>query len=169
MASTFKRADQLGRTGARIAPALSVVTGSLVTIVPFIAVVPIFPPAGLSMLLAWRLTRPGVFRPWMPVPLGLLDDLVSGQPFGGAIFLWTMCFLTIDLIDQRVLLRGWRQDWMIAAGATAAFLLIERFAAAPFDSQVETALLLQIVAAALFYPVAVRLVLWLDRRRGTRT
>ncbi|MFX5813291.1 hypothetical protein ABTE31_21535, partial [Acinetobacter baumannii] len=78
--------DEAPVTGfQRFVPALSVMVGSAVTLWPFIATFPILPPFGLLMLLGWRLTKPDSLRIWAPLPLGLFDDLISGQPLGTAM------------------------------------------------------------------------------------
>ena len=68
---------------------LSVVLGSMTTLLPVVATVPFLPPFGLMMLLAWRLMRGDSMKVWMPVPLGFFDDMLSGQPLGSAMLLWT--------------------------------------------------------------------------------
>src|SRR3546814_20303414 len=68
-------------------PAISVMLGSLVTIIPVIFPGGLLPPFGLMVLLAWRLLRPESLKIWSPVLLGLFDDLLSGQPFGSAMLL----------------------------------------------------------------------------------
>src|SRR3546814_6385482 len=73
-----------------IIPAISVMLGSLVTIIPVIFPGGLLPPFGLMVLLAWRLLRPESLKIWSPVLLGLFDDLLSGQPFGSAMLLWTI-------------------------------------------------------------------------------
>ena len=55
-----------------------------------------------------------------PLPLGLFDDLVSGQPLGSAMLLWTLCFLAIDVLEQRLVWRDFWQDWLIAVGRDRA-------------------------------------------------
>lgn len=148
----------------RIVPAASVMIGSLATIWPLVASFPVLPPLGLMLLVGWRLTRPGTFTIWAPLPLGLFDDLFSGQPLGSAMLLWTMCFLAIDLIDQRLAFPDFRQDWMVAAGAIGFCLIGGRLIAAPFGAHVDTVLVLQIMASVLLYPLAARLCVRLDRR-----
>ena len=150
----------------RAVPIGSVMLGSLLTILPFVAGFPVLPPLGLMVLLGWRLLRPEVFRIWAPVPLGFFDDLVSGQPLGSAVLLWTLAFFAIELFDQRLVWRDFRQDWLIAGGAIAFCLIGGRLLASPIEARVDTMLLLQIVMAILFYPVVARLVAWLDRKRG---
>ena len=147
-------------------PAGTIMLGSLITIWPFIASFPFLPPFGLMMLLGWRLTRPDIFRIWAPLPLGFFDDLVSGQPLGNAMLLWTLCFFMIDLIDQRLVFRDFWQDWLIASGAIGFCLIAGRLIAAPIGAHVDTVLLLQIVISAMLFPLVARLCAWLDRKRG---
>ncbi|MDQ2877815.1 MAG: rod shape-determining protein MreD [Pseudomonadota bacterium] len=149
-------------------PAASVMLGSIVTIWPFMASFPVLPPFGLLMLLGWRLLRPGLFRIWAPLPLGLFDDLFSGQPLGSAILLWSLCFFAIDLFDQRLVYRDFWQDWLVASGAIAFCLITGRLIASPFSAHVDTVLLLQILIAVMLFPFISRLCAWLDRKREAR-
>nr|WP_264944753.1 rod shape-determining protein MreD [Sphingomonas canadensis] len=147
---------------ARWLAPLSVVIGSLVTILPVIATFTFLPPFGLLMLLGWRMHRADAMKVWAPVPLGLLDDLVSGQPLGSAMLFWTLCFLAIDVLDTRLVWRDFWQDWAIAAGAIGFCLIAGRLVAAPLSAHVDTALLIQIVASAALFPLATRLCARLD-------
>ena len=149
----------------RLLPAASVMVASLITTWPFIASFPVLPPFGLLILLGWRLTRPDVFRIWAPLPLGFFDDLLSGQPLGSAMLLWTLCFFMIDLIDQRLVFRDFWQDWLIAAGAVGFCLIAGRLVASPIGTHVDTVLLLQIVVSIMLFPLAARFCAWLDRKR----
>lgn len=150
----------------RLVASLSVMAGSLLTIWPFIAAFPILPPAGLMMLLAWRLRRPDALPVWAPVPLGLFDDLISGQPIGSAILLWTLTFFAIDLVERRLMFRDFWQDWLVAAGGIAACLALGRLIASPLGAHVDTVVIVQIVLSILLYPVAASLAGWLDSRRA---
>ena len=158
--SPFDEANE--RRFARFVPALSVLAGSALTLWPLIATVPILPPFGLLMLLGWRLTRPESLRVWAPLPLGLFDDLVSGQPLGNAILTWTLCFFMIDLIDQRVVNREFWEDWLIAAGGIGFCLMLGRLVTTSIGAHVDTVLLLQIAIAILLFPLAARLCAMLD-------
>ncbi len=144
-------------------PALSVVIGSSITIVPFIATLPILPPLGLMMLFGWRLGRPESLPIWSPLLLGLFDDVVSGQPLGSAMLLWTLSFLAIDLLDQRLVWRDFWQDWLLAAGGIGACLIGGRLVATPLGSNVDTVLLLQTLVSIMLFPVISRLIAWIDR------
>jgi rod shape-determining protein MreD len=149
----------------RLLPAASVLLASLMTTWPFVATFPILPPLGLMMLLGWRLTRPAVFPIWAPLPLGFFDDLISGQPLGNAMLLWTLCFFMIDLIDHRLVFRDFWQDWLIAAGSIGFCLIVGRLVTAPIGAHVDTVLLLQIVISVMLFPLVARLCAWLDRKR----
>lgn len=151
---------------ARLLPPVSVLLGSLATTWPFVATFPVLPPLGLMMLLGWRLSRPDVFRIWAPLPLGFFDDLVSGQPLGNAMLLWTLCFFMIDLIDQRLVFRDFWQDWLIATGSIGFCLIVGRLVASPIGAHVDTVLLLQIVISTMLFPLVARFCAWLDRKRG---
>lgn len=83
-------------------PVVTVMLGSMLTILPVIAQSPAMPPFGLLVLLAWRLLRPELWRAWVGLPLGLFDDMMSGQPIGSAMFLWTVMLIGIDAIEHRL-------------------------------------------------------------------
>jgi rod shape-determining protein MreD len=147
-------------------PIASVVLGSLVTIVPIVVSYPVLPPFGLMMLLGWRLLRPELFKIWAVAPFGLFDDLVSGQPMGSAMLLWTISFFAIEIFDQRLVWRDFWQDWTIAAGAIAFCLIAGRLIASPIGAHVDTMLIAQIAVSALLFPWIARIIAWLDRKRG---
>ncbi len=151
---------------ARALPWATVAGGSLLTVAPFVATMPVLPPFGLLMLLAWRLLARFALRPWAAAPLGLFDDLVSGQPLGSAVLLWSLCFLAIEYVEQRLVFRDFWQDWLIAGGAIACALVGGRVLATPFAAQVDLAVALQIIVSVLLFPVATRLVASIDRKRG---
>lgn len=153
-------------TAAWAIPVVSIIVGSLITILPLIATFPVLPPLGLMTLLAWRLLRPNTVPIWSPLPLGLFDDLISGQPLGSAILLWTVSLLVVDLLDQRLMARDFWQDWVLASGAIGFCLIIGRLIATPLEAHVDTLLLFQVIAAVLLYPFVARLVGWLDAKRG---
>lgn len=156
----------LPRQTARALPWMTVVGGSMVTAMPLIAGVPLLPPFGLLMLLAWRLLVRFSMRPWAAGVLGFVDDLVSGQPLGSAVLLWSLCSLLIDISEQRLVFRDFWQDWLTAAGLIAGCLFGARLLAVPLAARVDLAVLAQGVAAVLLFPAAMRLVAWLDRQRA---
>lgn len=155
------RSEKLPRS-VWLAP-LSVVLGSLTVLLPIVATVPFLPPFGLMMLLGWRLVRGDSMKVWMPVPLGFVDDMFSGQPLGSAMVLWSLATLMVDVLDTRLVWRDFWQDWLIASGAIGLVLIGGRLVAAPLSAHVDTAVLLQIVVSAALFPVIARFCAWLDR------
>ncbi len=151
---------------ARALPWMTVMVGSLTTAVPVIATFPILPPLGLLMLVTWRLLARFALRPWAAAPLGAFDDLLSGQPLGSSVLLWSLVFLGIDLIERRLVYRDFWQDWLIASAAIILCLAGGRILAVPMGAQVDGAMAAQGVATILLFPVAARLVAWIDRKRG---
>lgn len=148
-------------------PAVSIMAGSCVTILPAIFSAPLLPPCGLLMLLGWRLLRPELFRIWAPVPLGLFDDLLSGQPLGSAMLLWTLCFLAVDMIDRRMFWRDFRQDWLIATGLIAAAIAAGALIAWPAHLPPPFAAIgVQMLLSAALFPLATRIVARLDSWRA---
>lgn len=114
----LQHVPRLGRHPSRFrlagTPVITVMLGSMLTALPVIAQSPVMPPFGLLLLLSWRLLRPELWRAWIGVPLGLFDDMMSGQPIGSAMFLWTVMLIGVDTVEQRMLWRSYRQDWLIA-------------------------------------------------------
>ena len=151
---------------ARAIPWLTVMAGSLMTIVPLIATIPILPPFGFVMLLAWRLLARYALRPWAAAPLGLFDDLLSGQPLGSAVLLWSLAFVAIDMIEQRLVYRDFWQDWLIASGGIACCVIGGRFLGVRVGTHVDTVLLAQIVITMMLFPLAARIVAMIERRRA---
>lgn len=135
----------------------SILGGSLVTLLPVVATVPFLPPFGLLMFLGWRLLRPGALPVWAAAPLGLFDDLVSGQPLGSAVLLWQLCSLMLDLVDTRLVTRDFWQDWLLAGGSIAVCLIAGRAFATSLSAHVDTVLIFQIVVSVALFPAATRL------------
>ncbi|MEQ1548019.1 MAG: rod shape-determining protein MreD [Chakrabartia sp.] len=147
-------------------PAASVMLGSMAPILPMIATAPILPPLGLLMLLAWRLLVRELWPVWAGLPLGLFDDLLSGQPLGSSAFLWTLSFFIIDLFDRRMMWRDYKQDWLIGAGLLAATLFGGLLIANLTGGSTNPLYVIpQIVVTCLCLPFALRLCSSLDRLR----
>jgi len=156
---------------ANTVPYASIIAGSLLPILLFQAdVMPIAPPLGFMMLVAWRLMRPGLLPIWSGVPLGLFDDLVSGQPIGSAVLLWSLAMIAFEYLEQRMPWRGFWQDWFTAGLAIIVYILAAMaLSRATVSPALLFAMLPQIVVAVVLYPVFARLVSRLDRFRLART
>ncbi|MCC7393280.1 MAG: rod shape-determining protein MreD [Sphingomonadaceae bacterium] len=153
----------------RLTPTISVLLASAVTLLPLAPGAPLLPPLGLMMLLAWRLLRSDIWPLWIGLPLGLVDDLMSGQPVGSAVFLWSAAILTLDFVDRRIVWRDFWQDWAIAAAMLAVALFVGGLLArsgGPLD--LLRLLTPQWLLSLLLMPLAMRLVGSLDAWRRLR-
>jgi len=147
-------------------PWLLVMLGSLSPTWPVIASAPVMPPLGFLLLVAWQQLRPGLFPVWAGLPLGLFDDLYSGQPMGSAVVLWSAAMLGLDFIELRFPWRGFVLNWLEASGFIAAYLILSlQIANLGGGSTQLTAILPQVLLAILTYPIAGRLVGLADRFR----
>jgi rod shape-determining protein MreD len=147
-------------------PWLSTMLASMVTFSPIVASAPVLPPLGFMTLLAWRLLRPTLLPVWAGLPLGLFDDLYSGQPFGSGMVLWSLTMLAMDVIDEKFLWRGFVQDWLTAAALLAAYVVLTATLAGlvtgyPLPVTVGP----QVLLTVLLHPVVTRVVALLDRVR----
>lgn len=147
-------------------PWLTVMAGSLVPALPFIASAPLMMPLGFMLFLAWRQVRPGLLPVWSGLPLGLFDDIYSGQPIGSGIVLFSLAAIAGDMIDVRVPWRGFVLDWLVASAALLLFLLLGlQFANWAGGDTTPFAVLPQFLFSALLYPLANRFVASCDRFR----
>lgn len=154
---------------AYVTPWLAIVLASFVPLWPLIASAPLVPPFGYLMLLAWRQLRPGLLPVWAGAVLGLFDDMVSGQPMGSAVFLWSITMLTLDLIEARFPWRNFLTEWVLAAGMIAVYILADAgLANAAGGSTPVIVTVPQIVLSVLVYPLVGRTVAMLDRWRLKR-
>jgi rod shape-determining protein MreD len=152
-------------------PIISVLVASaLPMMLPLVAAWAYLPPLGLLLFLAWRLLHPSLWPVWIGLPLGLWDDLLSGQPIGSAMGLWTLTLLAIDFVDQRTYWRGYWQDWLIAGIAMAIIILAGAVFVHPSAriSDLFALVGLQVVASILLFPMMVRVAAWLDSIRLLR-
>ncbi|QHL91574.1 rod shape-determining protein MreD [Sphingomonas changnyeongensis] len=151
---------------ARIVPVAATMAGSMVSGLPVILDQPLLPPAGLMMLLAWRLLRPGLWPVWAALPLGLFDDLASGQPVGSAMLSWTLIFLAIEASERTLVWRDYVQDWLIAALCLIGGIVFGYVAALAAGGAAPFAVIVpQMLMAVLLFPMTARLCARLDQWR----
>jgi rod shape-determining protein MreD len=153
----------------RSVPYVTIMLGSLLPVLLIADLMPLFPSLGFLMLLGWRMVRPGLLPLWAGAPLGAFDDLVSGQPFGSAVLLWSLAMIVIELIETRFPWRGFWQDWF-TAGVIAVFywfaaLLVSGASVTP---ELLIVALPQALLSVMLYPIIARMVAGLDRFRLAR-
>jgi rod shape-determining protein MreD len=150
-------------------PWLSILLGSLTPLLPVIAPAPVLPPFAYLLLLAWRLMRPGLLPLWSGLPLGAFDDLYSGQPFGSGVLLFSLTMIGIELLDVRFPWRSFWQDWIIAIGVIAAYLVLALALSGGRPTEADLiALAPQFLLSIVVFPVIARIVSLLDRLRLLR-
>jgi rod shape-determining protein MreD len=143
---------------------------ALPTMLPLIANSPVLPPFGLLVFLCWHLLRTEMWPVWIGIPLGLVDDLFSGAPFGTAVFLWTVTSIFIHYLSQKILWRGFWHDWLIASLLIACIQLVSAKFSHPHAEWAKLLLMTapQIISSILLFPLFVRLVATVDRFRLKR-
>ena len=116
-----KAPSQFQRQGV---PIFSTMVASMAPLIPAISTAPGTPPWGFLLLLGWRMLHRNIWPAWLGLPLGLWDDMFSGQPLGSSMLIWTLALLGLDMLDRRMVWRDFLQEWGIAAAMIFASLLL---------------------------------------------
>lgn len=164
------RRRRLGpRAGAEYYPPFTILVASLLALFPAFTPGAWWPDLALLVLIAWRLRRSDAFPDWWAIPFGLFNDLVTGQPIGQSIVIFTLAMIAINLADIRLRWRSHWSEWAIATLLVALGELIEwqvnAIAGAP--SPLRT-LGPPVAIAALAFPLAAILIGKLDDFRLRR-
>ncbi len=150
-------------------PWLSVMFGTLLPLLLPIASAPLMPPVSFLILVSWRQLRPDLLPIWAGLPLGLFDDLFSGQPFGSAILLWSVTMIAMEAIEAQIPWRSVIIDWLAASVIIVLYLLATLGLANAAGGHVLAIMIVpQLILSILVFPLAGRLVSWLDNFRLTR-
>ncbi len=150
-------------------PWATILLGSLTPWLPIIAPAPVLPPFGLMFLLAWRLLRPGLLPLWAGLPLGLFDDLYSGQPFGSGVLLFSLVLIVIELIEIRFPWRNFWLDWLTASAILIVYLVAAAILSGSELSLMQLRVIVpQLLLSIVLFPVVARFVAHLDRLRLMR-
>ena len=162
--------SRIGRTPSQTqrqaVPIISTMIGSMTPLLPVIATAPLMPPWGLMVLIAWRMLHRNLWPVWMGLPLGLFDDMFSGQPLGSAMMLWTLSLFGLDLLDRRMVWRDFMQEWGIAGGLITAMLLGQLLISYATGGATNPLLLLpQVILSVLAFPLIARICAAIDEWR----
>ena len=153
----------------RYVPIGTTVAASLIVLLPFVLTGTYVPDFGYLVFIAWRLLRPEMWTARTSLGLGFFDDLVSGQPLGQSMALWTITLLILVFVESRAVFRDFWVDWLLASFLilfhTAGSWLVGRMMGSLVEFHV---LWPQLALSVLAYPVVARMVVLLDRWRLTR-
>lgn len=149
-------------------PWITIGLGSILATVILIATSPLVPPLGFLLFVAWRQLRPGLLAVWAGLPLGLFDDLYSGQPLGSGVLLWSLTAIALDYVEVCLPWRNFGTDWLVASGLISTFIVISlAIANAGGGSTSILVILPQIGISILAFPVIARIAALFDRIRLT--
>ena len=155
------------RAGADYIPAVTVVIGSLLSLLPIVSSNGWWPDFGLLMLLGWRLLRADAWPAWWAAPLGFLNDVIVGNPIGLSVALWAAMMIAMDILDRRTMWRDYWIEWAIAALFVGLAEIAQWRVAGllgadvPFNISAGPAILV----SGLFFPVAAFIASRVDRWR----
>ena len=96
-------------------PAATVAGASLLSALPIVSASGWYPDLAFLVLISWRLLRADPWPAWWAAPLGLINDMFTGEPIGFSIALWSATMLVLDLIDRRTMWRDYWIEWVFAA------------------------------------------------------
>lgn len=153
----------------RYVPLLSVVVACMLSLLPIVMSTPVIPEVAFLTLIAWRLLRPELWSARTALPLGALNDLIAGHPFGQSIALWSIAFLALDLVDSRTLYRDFLMDWLLASALIIFYTFGDWYIGHLMGNTANFSIMLpQAAVAVLVYPIVARIVTALDRWRLAR-
>lgn len=161
-----KQSDGLAPGWTVVVPALTVVGIILFcVVVPLVTTQAVLPDLGLALLIAWRIYRPDMLAPWAGLPLGIIADILTGQPVGISATVWPAILLALALIEPRFPMRDMRMDWLISAAMIALAKIFDwqLFALAHFTLPFAP-VVLNIISTILFFPLTARLAAWMERK-----
>ena len=143
------------RARAWVVPIASTLFASALATLPLVTPLAVLPPMGLLVLLSWRLLRPELWPIWVGLPLGFADDLLSGQPIGSAMGLWTISLIVLEMVDNRLV---WRNYWRVALCVTGGWAV----ASVAGGGGSPSAVMPQMTVAILAFPLVQRACAVLD-------
>ena len=150
-------------------PWATILLGSLTPWLPVIAPAPVLPPFGFLLMLAWRLLRPGLLPPWAGLPLGLFDDLYSGQPMGSGVLLFSFALIIVELVEIRFPWRNFWLDWLTASSIVVPYIVVAALLSGAELTPVQLGVIApQILLSLVLFPIIARMVAMLDRLRLMR-
>src|SRR3546814_12402706 len=92
---------------------------------PLVTTLPVLPDLAFALLIAWRLYRPDMVAPWAGLPLGIVADILTGQPVGVSATVWPLALLALAINQPRFPFPYQPLDWALAAAALDRTTLVQ--------------------------------------------
>ncbi len=150
------------RLGAPAAVTLLLV---FVMTAPLIVPVPVFPQLALIGVFVWATFQPGLMPPWVAFLIGLVADLLFGQPLGINATLFGAAAAFVRVFESHYGRHTHGFDWGMAAALIIVFELLTwqlmGLAGAPVPL---LPLAWQVVTSVVAYPLVVALCAFVQRR-----
>jgi rod shape-determining protein MreD len=151
---------------ATFVPAATLVAASLLSALSIISTSGGYSDFGVLVLIGWWLLRADPWPAWWAAPLGLVNDLFTGQPIGFSVAMWSGTMLALDLIDRRTMWRDYWMEWVLAAVLIAINEWLEWQVAALVGARVPFGQIAAPLAIGIFaFPIVAFFVARLDRWR----
>ena len=117
-------------------------------------------------MIGWRLLRSDPWPAWWAAPLGLFNDLVTGEPVGLSVALWTAVMIVLDLVDRRTIWRDYWIEWGLAAVLLLINESLQRWAAGLMGASLPYSKIVPPLLVSIFvFPIAAWIVSRIDRWR----
>lgn len=149
-------------------PGLISVAMVVLMLAPLPLPLPAMPNLALMAVLAWAMLQPGLMPLWLAFGVGLVADLLFGQPMGVNATLFAVATASLRLFDAMLLERSHVLDWL----AVALLLLACSLATGPLMALAGQPvpvlpLLWQVLTSMIIWPLLLRLCVavqrWLSR------
>jgi rod shape-determining protein MreD len=146
-------------------PALSTLALLLLMTAPLPIVLPLMPPLGVLAVFVWSMFQPGLMPPWVAFLLGLVADVLFGQPLGVDATALALVAMFVRGFEARYGHHAHGFDWAMAALMTAAHALLVWQLMALAGREVALAPMgWNCLTGLLAYPAVAMLCGWLQRR-----
>lgn len=149
--------------GAALWPPVMVILSSFLALWPVISFRGWWPDIALLVLIAWRLQRPMVFKPWFAPVAGLFNDLVAGHMIGLSVFTFSLAMIVAELIERRREWHDYATLWLVAAILISVAELVQWQVARLAGADVPiSAVGVPVLIAVLLFPLIATIVRWID-------
>ncbi len=104
-------------------PAATTLALVFVMTAPLIVPVPVFPQLALLGIFVWTTFQPGLMPPWLAFLIGLVADLLFGQPLGVNATLFAAAATFVRIFEARYGHHAHGFDWVVATALILGFEL----------------------------------------------